>query len=88
MPAQVELRAWVDDALARRLEQAPLSADMQLTAQADGGAVLVATVDDNRALMSWLLSQAGAIRVQAPKALRLAMLAQLRQSLALHETVG
>nr|NOY04451.1 WYL domain-containing protein [Gammaproteobacteria bacterium] len=46
------------------------------------------TVDDNRALMSWLLSQAGAIRVQAPKALRLAMLAQLRQSLALHETVG
>ncbi|MDM3890079.1 WYL domain-containing protein [Pseudomonas juntendi] len=86
--AQVELRAWVDDALARRLEQAPLSADMQLTAQGDGGAVLVATVDDNRALMSWLLSQAGAICVQAPKALRLAMLAQLRESLALHETVG
>ncbi|MGE8383803.1 MAG: WYL domain-containing protein, partial [Pseudomonas putida] len=84
-PAQVELHAWVDDALALRLEQSPLSADMQLTPQASGGATLVATVDDNRALMGWLLSQAGSIRIQAPQALRVAMLEQLRQSLALHE---
>jgi len=84
-PAQVELHAWVDDALAMRLEQSPLSADMQLTPQASGGATLVATVDDNRALMGWLLSQAGSIRIQAPQALRVAMLQQLRQSLALHE---
>ncbi|WP_201206271.1 WYL domain-containing protein [Pseudomonas sp. S37] len=84
-PAQVELHAWVDDALARRLAQAPLSADMQLTAQTSGGAALVATVHDNRALMSWLLSQAGSIRVQAPQALRMAMLDQLRQSLVLHD---
>ncbi|MGE8059555.1 WYL domain-containing protein [Pseudomonas sp. NPDC089547] len=84
-PEHIELHAWVDDALARRLEALPLSADMQLTALANGGAALVATVDDNRALMSWLLSQAGSIRVQAPQALRLAMLEQLRQSLALHD---
>lgn len=85
-PQPIELHAWVDDALARRLDASPLSADMQLTAQADGGATLVATVDDNRALMGWLLSQAGSIRVQAPQALRQAMLEQLRQSLALHES--
>lgn len=82
---QVELHAWVDDALALRLEQSPLSADMQLTPQASGGATLVASVDDNRALMGWLLSQAGSIRIHAPQALRVAMLEQLRQSLALHE---
>ncbi|MBA6109690.1 MULTISPECIES: WYL domain-containing protein [Pseudomonas] len=82
---QIELHAWVDDALARRLEASPLSAHMQLTLQTEGGAILVATVDDNRSLMGWLLSQAGSIRVQAPQALRQAMLVQLRQSLALHE---
>ena len=82
---RLHLHAWVDDALARRLEASPLSADMQLTLQADGGATLLATVDDNRALMGWLLSQAGSICVQAPQALRQAMLEQLRQSLALHE---
>lgn len=60
---------------------------MQLTPQA-GGAALVATVDDNRALMGWLLSQAGSIRIQAPQALRAAMIEQLRQSLALHEGEG
>ncbi len=65
----------------------PLSADMQLTPQASGGATLVATVDDNRALVGWLLSQAGSIRIHAPQALRVAMLEQLRQSLALHEEV-
>lgn len=84
-PQPIELHAWVDDALARRLDASPLSADMQLTLLAEGGATLVATVDDNRALMGWLLSQAGSIRVQAPQALRQAMLEQLRQSLALHE---
>ncbi|WP_087500135.1 WYL domain-containing protein [Pseudomonas sp. SID14000] len=84
-PKQIELHAWVDDALARRLDASPLSADMQLKPQADGGARLIATVDDNRALMGWLLSQAGSIRVQAPLVLRQAMLEQLRQSLALHE---
>ncbi|ANI34046.1 transcriptional regulator [Pseudomonas sp. JY-Q] len=87
-PTHVVLYAWVDDALARRLEQSPLSVDMQLTPQAGGGAALVATVDDNRALMGWLLSQAGSIRIQAPQALRAAMIEQLRQSLALHEGEG
>lgn len=85
-PKRIELRAWVDDGLARRLQAQPLAIGMQLAAHPDGGATLEATVDDNRALMSWLLSQAGSIRVQAPQALRLALLEQLRQSLALHES--
>jgi len=84
-PEQIELHAWVDDGLARRLQAQPLATDMQLTALAGGGATLVATVDDNRVLMGWLLSQAGSIRVQAPQALRQAMLEQLRQSLVLHD---
>lgn len=84
--AQIELRAWVDDGLARRLEDQPLSEDMQLAPQRTGGARLAATVDDSRALMGWLLSQAGSIRVQAPEDLRTAMVAQLRESLALHDS--
>ncbi|WDY56071.1 WYL domain-containing protein [Pseudomonas sp. PSKL.D1] len=81
----IELRAWVDDALARRLEDQPLSDDMRLDPQAEGGATLDATVEDSRALMGWLLSQAGSIQVQAPEALRVAVVQQLRQSLALHD---
>ncbi|MBC3485782.1 WYL domain-containing protein [Pseudomonas kermanshahensis] len=81
----IGLRAWVDDALALRLEQQPLSTDMQLAPQQGGGASLAATVDDSRALMGWLLSQAGSIRVLAPASLRAALLEQQRQSLALHE---
>lgn len=84
-PPRIELHAWVDDVLARRLEAQPLSTDMQLTPQENGGATLQASVDDNRALMTWLLSQAGSIRVHAPHVLRVAMLEQLRQSLALHD---
>jgi len=83
--AQIELRAWVDDGLARRLEDQPLSEDMRLAPQETGGAKLDATVHDSRALMGWLLSQAGSICVQSPQALRMAMVEQLRQSLALHD---
>ena len=81
----VQLQAWVDDALALRLQRQPLAVDMRLNALPDGGAQLTATVQDNATLMGWLLSQAGAIRVQAPEALRSAMLELLRQSLDLHE---
>jgi len=81
----VALHAWVDDALARRLQQQPLAKDMRLEALPAGGAQLIATVQDNAALMGWLLSHAGAIRVQAPETLRSAMLEHLRQGLAQHD---
>ncbi|HDS1738026.1 MULTISPECIES: WYL domain-containing protein [Pseudomonas] len=81
----IALQAWVDQGLALHLAEQPLSDDMRLESLAEGGARLEATVDDNRALMGWLLSHAGSIRLQAPEGLREAMLMQLRQSLALHE---
>lgn len=82
---QIQLQAWVDDGLARRLEDQPLSEDMRLAPHDNGGAMLAATVQDSRALMGWLLSQAGSIRVKAPETLRVSMVEQLRQSLALND---
>ncbi|HKS14124.1 MAG TPA: WYL domain-containing protein [Pseudomonas sp.] len=84
-PQQISLHAWVDDALAHRLAETPLSHDMQLTGEASGGATLAATVSDSLELMWWLLSNAGSLRIQAPEALRKAMLERLLQSLALHQ---
>jgi hypothetical protein len=58
-PAQgegVELVAWIRDALARQLREAPLSSDMQLTAL-EHGHRLRATVSDGWPLRWWLLSQ-------------------------------
>lgn len=85
IPQQINLLAWVDDNLARRLMETPLSNDMQLTALAEGGAELCATVNDSWELMWWLLSHAGSIKVRAPESLRSNMLEKLRQSLALHD---
>jgi len=84
-PQRVALSAWVNPALAQRLQQQPLSADMRLEYQEDGSAHLEATVEDNRPLLGWLLAHAGAIQLYAPAQLRTAMLAQLRQGLALHD---
>ncbi|MBF8767609.1 WYL domain-containing protein [Pseudomonas sp. xss_4] len=85
-PVHVELHAWVDESLYHHLEIHPLGTGMRLTVLPNGGAILVTTVADDRALMCWLLSQAGAIRVQGPQSVRLALLEHLRQSLALHDT--
>ncbi|MBA5707654.1 WYL domain-containing protein [Pseudomonas fulva] len=85
-PVHVELHAWVDESLYDHLEMHPLGTGMRLTVLPNGGAILVTTVADDRALMGWLLSQAGAIRVQGPQSVRLALLEHLRQSLALHDT--
>ncbi|MDZ3990980.1 WYL domain-containing protein [Pseudomonas sp. Teo4] len=85
IPRQISLLAWVDDSLARRLLETPLSDDMQLNSLAEGGAELQATVNDSWELMWWLLSHAGSIKVRAPESLRSNMLEKLRQSLALHD---
>lgn len=82
---QIQLQAWVDPALAKRLRETPLSEDMTLIAEADG-ARLTATVNDSWELKWWLLSQAGAIRVDEPPTLRQALIDCQRQSLALHDT--
>nr|WP_314483695.1 WYL domain-containing protein [uncultured Pseudomonas sp.] len=84
-PVEVELHAWVDEALFHQLQMNPLGTGMRLKCLPNGGAILVTKVTDDRALMGWLLSQAGSIRVQGPQSVRLALLEQLRQSLALHD---
>lgn len=80
---RIELRAWVDDDLARRLRETPIAEDMQLEA-GDQGAQLSATVQDSWELKWWLLSQAGSIVIQQPSALREEILGRLRQALDLH----
>lgn len=81
----IQLHAWVDPALAKRLHETPLSEDMTLIAESNG-ARLTATVNDSWELKWWLLSQAGSIRVDAPTTLRQVLIDSQRQSLALHDT--
>jgi hypothetical protein len=47
---------------------------------------LTATINNSWELKWWLLSQAGAIRIDEPKTLRQSLIDSQRQSLALHDT--
>ncbi|MGB9088223.1 MAG: WYL domain-containing protein [Pseudomonas farsensis] len=67
--AGVELQARVSDNLARQLREAPLTADMQLTALEQGHR-LRATVMDGWPLRWWLLSQGEGLVVELPVDLR------------------
>lgn len=59
--------------------------DLTLEPTSEGEVLACATLEDTPMLLNWLLSQAGALHVQAPVALREAMLARLRKGLELHE---
>ncbi|MDF0734237.1 WYL domain-containing protein [Pseudomonas entomophila] len=65
----VELQAWVSDGLARQLREAPLTADMQLTAL-EHGHRLRATVSDGGPLRGWVLGQGDGVVVELPLGLR------------------
>ena len=65
----LELQARVSDQVARQLRNAPLSADMQLTALEQGHR-LRATVEDGWALRWWVLSQGDGVKVEQPVGLR------------------
>ncbi|WDY58201.1 WYL domain-containing protein [Pseudomonas sp. PSKL.D1] len=65
----LELLAWVNDQVARRLRDEPLSPDMQLTALEQGHR-LRATVEDGWPLRWWLLSQGDGVVVEQPGELR------------------
>lgn len=65
----IEILAWVSDPLARQLREAPLSADMQLTALEQGHR-LTATVEDGWALRLWVLSQGAGVVIEQPSELR------------------
>lgn len=78
---RIRLQAWVSDALARRVREAPLSADMRLTAL-DQGHRLHASLNDSAQLRSWLLSQGEALVVEQPPALREHIAQRLREAAA------
>ncbi len=59
--------------------------DLTLESTPEGDTLTCATLEDTPKLLHWLLSQAGALQVHAPTALRDAMLTRLRQGLDLHE---
>lgn len=79
--AASELRAWINDPLARLLRETPLAADMQLTPAGNDGYLLTVTVRDSWQLRWWLLQQGPNLCVQAPATLRQFMLESLQQSL-------
>lgn len=82
--AGITLQAWISDALARQLREAPLTSDMQLTAL-DHGHRLRATVSDGGPLRWWLLSQGGGLVVELPLALREEIAQTLNSAAALYK---
>ncbi|MGE7990807.1 WYL domain-containing protein [Pseudomonas sp. NPDC089554] len=65
----IELHAWVSDALARQLREAPLTPDMHLT-PLEQGHRLRATVSDCGSLRWWVLGQGDGVVVEQPQCLR------------------
>ena len=65
----IGLQAWVSDRLARQLRDAPLSADMQLTAL-ERGHRLTATMDAEWPVRWWALSQGDEVVVELPEGMR------------------
>lgn len=78
---RIRLQAWVSDGLARQVREAPLSADMRLTAL-ERGHRLHASLNDSVQLRSWLLSQAEALIIEHPVLLREQIAQRLREAAA------
>jgi len=89
-PTPITLVAWVNDNLARLLTETPLSEDMELEAigSPDDGYRLSATVNDSWELRWWILSQAGALKVESPEELQADILGRLREGLELYISSG
>jgi predicted DNA-binding transcriptional regulator YafY len=81
---KITLLAQVNATVATILRETPLSEDMQLSSGEDGWMQLQATVNDSWELKWWLLSHAGAIRIDAPQSLRTEITERLQQALTLH----
>jgi len=79
---KIQLEAWVNEGLARLLQETPISNDMQLVPE-EGGSRLTATVNDSWELKWWILSHAGAIRVEQPGYFRDDITERLQQALTL-----
>jgi predicted DNA-binding transcriptional regulator YafY len=75
------LKARVSDALARLLEETPISKDQKITRRS-GVHILTATVPDSWQLHFWIRSQGPAITVVKPATLRKSIIASLKETLA------
>ncbi len=82
----VELKAKVVAKLAKLLEEAPLSDDMQLDHTDPSRPVMTATVQDSWNLRMWLLSQGNSIEVLSPASLRTQIINELTDTLALYQS--
>lgn len=81
---EIKISAWIDDELARTLNETPLSIDQKLIV---GGEYvkLTATVSDTWQLTWWLMSQGNSIEVTAPVSLRKKIGGLLRDAAAQYE---
>jgi hypothetical protein len=66
---EIQLVAWVDETLARILQETPLSTDQHLVEQ-ENGYQLIASVFYTWQLNWWILSQGARIRVDEPAQLK------------------
>lgn len=82
-PATLKVEAWINSGLARLLRETPISADMQLVADADGFN-MTATVNDSWELQWWILSHCGSIQIRKPKKLRDNITQRLTSALEMH----
>ncbi len=79
---KIQLVARIDESLAARLTETPLSSDQQLIANSDGSYQLIASVFDTWQLGWWILSQGESLIVQAPIQLRQQIQQRLQATLA------
>jgi len=77
-PLKLKLRMTV--ALARHLEEAPLSEDQTVKEDPAGAKLISATVQDSNQLRWWILSQGEQLEVLAPKELRKEIARTLKES--------
>ncbi len=85
-PRHIRVTFKADPRLTQDFAQTFGVSDLTLEPTSEGETLACATLEDTPLLLNWLLSQAGALHVQAPVALREAMLARLRKGLELHES--
>lgn len=81
---QITLQARVSPYLSQLLQEAPIAADMTLSATPNEWLLLSATVHDGWQLRWWILSHSSSIEVLEPTSLRQQIVASLRKSFALY----
>ncbi len=84
----VVFKAWVSRDLKRTLREAPISEDMNLTADRNGGAIVTATVRRSWPFQRWLLSRGPDLRVIEPVELRSYLVDKLRSALVAYGSAG